>query len=204
MKTPTVTVALIKKLGIATNNCSYDPLRTNEDFLKTNLLEGFPICLLSSIENPSPFILELMLRLEDVEFDERGNTTYYLSPNGNEKYFETWDEQDRLVYQRTAWWQSCRQTEFFYSFDPEISIIQINKTNSIETEKYRMVLDVYGNTIKFENLIGSNLLNWSKKYDDHNNLIEFECHSHTEVNTYEYWPDGQLKRVNNMKIPYFF
>lgn len=195
-KQPVLTEYLLTKLGLHTQNCEYDKHTTNLDFVKKNGLIGFPILMLKQIKNPDKFIATLMRYLDNVKFDERGNPISFTDIFNND-FVETWNEENLLIYSRKHDFRG-RTTiqEFTYSNGRLASEIYTDE----EGNSYLSEFDAFGNQVHYKCIRGP-AFEAHSSYDSHNNLTMYKSGEVSNFNMYEYWPTGQIKRINNMEFP---
>lgn len=147
------------------------------------------------------------------DYDDCGNLVHSQTNYGYECWFET-KENSQYV-------RDCNGREFWYEFDCNKNITY-HKDSHPQGEEYWQEYDVNNNRIFYRNSYGfekrceydaNNNLIHSKnsdgfekwyEYDSHNNLVCWrnsdgeEGHNHIE-----YYDDGQLKKLNELEIPWF-
>jgi len=184
-------------------------------FFERNKLEGFPVELLNRVEGDYNWYMSWIRENIncEIEYDEKDNLIYKRYPNGDEYYYK-YDERDNLIHEKNP-----DGDEYFYEYDERDNLIheknpdgdeyfyEYDERNNLIHEKYPNGDEYFYEYDERDNLIHEKNPDgdeYQYKYDERNNLI-YENYSDGSESHYkcEYYSDRQLKRLNNLVIPYF-
>ena len=177
----------------------HDACQAGIDFAINNKLINFPLEKLDKVKGDFNEFISWLKNEQTIikEYDKNNNLIYYKNSNGREKNgrekWKEYDENNNLIH--------CKYSdgsEYWQEYDESNNLIHYKDSNGVEEWKE---YDENNNLIHFKNSNGYE--EW-KKYDKNNNIIHFKRSDGYENNyKVEYYKDGQLKRYDNLIIPWF-
>jgi YD repeat-containing protein len=189
----------------------YNACKEGIMFVKNNNLLNFPFDLLNEIKGDHNGYIKWLKACigggyeydknhyktsngyeEWKEYDQNNNLIHYKISNGYEEW-KSYDERNNIVY-----YKNSNGIEYWINYDQNNNVVHIKNSNGIE---YWKEYDQNSNLIHYKNSKGYEY--WIN-YDVNNNLIHYKDSTGIEYsNEIEYYPDGQLKKYNELELPYF-
>ena len=193
----------------------YNACKKGIEFIKNNNLLDFPFELLDQVKGDhNGYIKWLRSRIIiECQYDERNNLVYYKTSNGIESWKE-YDERNNLIHYKNSkgneywnrydkrnnlvYYKNSNGIEYWKSYDQNNNLIHYKTSNGIE---YWYRYDENNNLIHYKHSKG---YEYWKSYDERNNLVHYKDSTGYECsNEIEYYPDGQLKKYNQLELPHF-
>ena len=159
-------------------------------FVKNNNLLNFPFELLNEIKGDHNGYIKWLKECIDGGYEY--DVDYYKDSNGIESWYE-YDENNNLIH-----YKDSTGYEYWESYDKNSNLIHHKDSTGYE-EWYEY--DENNNLIYYKDSEG---IEYWNRYDENNNLIHYKDSNGYEYdNEIEYYPDGQLKKYNELELPWF-